>query len=345
MRRKGSEPAAVSARAEGAPWVPPDLADPGPPTRDPAQRRFDRLMVGVMLLLIAALVGGLLLFTHFHNRPPAATRARADVEKAYLAWWGAVKAANLQLDTTSLKPHMTAKGLQIEDKIIGSLKQQRTPVRVAVDHNYQIVVYGGETAASVDDVWIDHSVSLDPITMTPTQPDPALPVHESFGMRKENGSWLVDGIARFGVAQPMSGQVVSWAAAVKGQPLPEALRNEIGTSYLAYWKADAEAFLRLDPSLLEQVEIGPALDNGRALLAKQRQRNEPLRFDAGHNYRIAIESDDTAWTYDTILDNTVAIDAVTRRPIESPRNSIIHSSYRLRKGPSGWQVDFVLGND
>jgi hypothetical protein len=43
-------------------------------------------MVVFLLATIAALIGGVVFFGHFHNRPPVAVRARAEVEKAYLDW-------------------------------------------------------------------------------------------------------------------------------------------------------------------------------------------------------------------------------------------------------------------
>jgi hypothetical protein len=39
-----------------------------------------------LLATIAALIGGVVFFCHFHNRPPVAVRARAEVEKGYLDW-------------------------------------------------------------------------------------------------------------------------------------------------------------------------------------------------------------------------------------------------------------------
>ncbi len=145
---------------------------------------------------------------------------------------------------------------------MASLRADGHLLRLAVDHGTQIVVYRSGTTASVDDVYADHSVELDATTMSPTQGDPGITVHESTTLHRAGGRWIVDVVHRFGVSEPLPGQQVSWAAVAEGKALPASYPQPILSAYLA----------------------GVAASEGAG---------------AGHNDRVAIEQDSVAWVYDT----------------------------------------------
>jgi hypothetical protein len=195
--------------------------------------------------------------------------------------------------------------------------------------------------ASVDDVWVDHSVELDPTTMTPIQPDPDVSVEDSTTLKKINGRWLVDGVRRFGVSQLITGQTLSYVAVAGGKPLPDSLRTEIEQAYLKYWQVSEAAYLALDPGQLSSVETGSALERDRSVMQDKIAKHQPIRYDVQHNYRIAMQMDDTAWLYDTAEDQSVPLDSTTRKPVQSPTVQVHHATYRLIKGQDGWKVDFV----
>lgn len=190
-----------------------------------------RTRLGAGLVLAgAALAAGMLAL---RTSGPTPVALRYQVRQAYLGWWGARQAAFLRLDPTPLQPYTTAAGRAVDDPRMAALREVGHLLRLAADHNTQIVVYAGGDTASVDDVWADHSVELDPTTMTPIQPDPDLTVHESTTLRRAGGRWLVDGVWRFGVSHPLAGEKVSWAAVTGGQPLPDAYGKPIEHAYLA----------------------------------------------------------------------------------------------------------------
>src|SRR3982074_3642439 len=60
------------------PDFPADLGSGSPPAKDPAQRRFDRLIVGLTVLLVAALIAGLVAYTHVHDQAAAKVRLRRE---------------------------------------------------------------------------------------------------------------------------------------------------------------------------------------------------------------------------------------------------------------------------
>ncbi len=167
------------------------------------------------------------------SRPPATGPAASKaVSDAYLAWWSARRAAYLTLDPAPLGREATAAALQADQQRMATLRAEDHLLRLEVDHDTQIVVYHGGTTASVDDVETDHSVELDPTTMTPIQPDPNLGVHESTTLHRAGGRWIVDGVHRFGVSELMAGQQVSWAAVAGGRALPASYTGPILDAYL-----------------------------------------------------------------------------------------------------------------
>jgi len=165
-----------------------------------------------------------------HPKPVSASTTR-DVERAYLAWWGTRKAAYLTLDTTPLRADASAAGMAADEQRMATLRDAGHLLRLSAEHATQTVVYRDGATASVDDVWVDHSVELDPGTMSPVQPDPDLVVHESTTLRLRGGRWIVDGVWRFGNSRPLPDSQVSWAAVAGGRPLPDFYRTPIEDAY------------------------------------------------------------------------------------------------------------------
>jgi hypothetical protein len=157
---------------------------------------------------------------------------KAAVEQAYLAWWGARQAAYLVLDPEPLKAYATAAGLVADQQRMADLRGTGHLLRLSAEHGMQTVVYRDGATSSVDDVWVDHSVELDPTTRSPIQPDPGEVVHDATTLRRKGGRWVVDGVVRFGAASALAGQPVSWAAVTGGKALPDFYRKPIEDAYL-----------------------------------------------------------------------------------------------------------------
>lgn len=208
---------------------------------------------------------------------PGAGDARPAVEQAYLAWWRARQSAYLALDPAPLSRLASASAIQPDEARMAALRADGHVLRLAADHHLQTVVYPGGTQASVDDVWVDHSVELDPATQAPVQPDPGVAFHESTVLARRDGTWVVDNVWRFGASHPLPGQVVSWAAVAGGQALPAFYARPITDAYLAALAASGAG--------------GPPGGSGES--------------GAGHNLRVAIQQDSVAWVYDTFISGSV----------------------------------------
>jgi hypothetical protein len=141
----------------------------------------------------------------------------------------------------------------------------------------QTVVYREGATASVDDVWVDHSVELDATTLTPIQPDPGITVHESATLRRRGGRWVVDGVFRFGASHELPGGAVSYAALTGGRPLPDFYRRPIEDAY-----------------------------------RKESRNGAGQAGQAEHNERVAIAQDSVAWVYDTTAVGSSVAHTATR---------------------------------
>jgi hypothetical protein len=218
---------------------------------------------------VALLLGGC-------SRSPtgAPATARPDVERAYLAWWSARQAAFLKLDPSPLKVYATPAALGADVARMADLRAAGHLLQLSAEHGMQTVVYRDGATASVDDVWADHSVELDPGTLSPIQPDPDVTVHESTTLRRQGGRWVVDGLFRFGSSHELPGEAVSYAAVTGGRALPDFYRRPIED---AYRKATRKGAGRVE-----------------------------------HNERVAIAQDSVAWVYDTTADGSTVAHTATR---------------------------------
>jgi hypothetical protein len=232
---------------------------------DPARGR--RPLAGI--LLVTLLLAGC-------SPSPTGTPATAkpEVERAYLAWWSARQAAFLKLDPSPLKGYATPAALGADRQRMADLRAAGHLLQLSAEHGMQTVVYRDGATASVDDVWADHSVELDPTTLSPIQPDPDVTFHDSTSLRRRGGRWVVDGVFRFGSSHELPGEGVSYAAVTGGRPLPDFYRRPIED---AYRKATQQGAGRVE-----------------------------------HNERVAIAQDSVAWVYDTTADGSSVAHTTTR---------------------------------
>lgn len=192
--------------------------------RDPVRRLkipAGRLVAGIVL--VAFPLAGC-----SHSAGGGSPQAsKSAVEQAYLAWWGARQSAYLTLDPAPLKAFATTAGLAADERRMADLRAVGHLLQLSADHGMQTVVYRDGATASVDDIWVNHSVELDRTTRSPIQPDPGDSVHESTTLRRHGARWVVDGVYSFGASIPLPGQSVSWAAVAGGKPLPDFYRKPI----------------------------------------------------------------------------------------------------------------------
>jgi hypothetical protein len=348
-RRDPEAPPADPAAYGDAP-APAGNTPGGPRHRTPIAGGGQRigLVVGAIILVLALGAGGVFFYVRHQNPPtPSSAQATADVRQAYLAWWGAREKAYLELNAAPMKALMTDQGFTEEKGRLGQQASTGDPLRMVADHNPQIVVYRDGGTASIDDVWVDHSVSLDPTTRQPLQQDPDLAIEDSTVLRKQGGHWLVDTIRRFGVARAIAGQTVSYAAVGGGQAVPQPMLGDIEEAFQKFNMSSASAFRTLQPSQLQQVENGGALTHDTALIQQQVASNEYVRVDEQHNYRIGVEQAGVVWVYDTIADYSVSVNRATNQAVttQGRQTFINRTAFEFSQGSGSWKVDYILGEN
>jgi hypothetical protein len=313
---------------------------PPPPWKEPSQRRFDFMMIGLTIVLAAGLVGGLMLYSHVRDKRAAAAQTRGDVRQAYLGYYSALIKAAKELSVAALEPWTTPEDLKNEDSTIQLAIQSGHRYQVSADHDLQVMVYSGGDLASVDDVMLRHTVPLDPTTYAPNGPDAVEVVHEGMAFKKQAGRWLMDSLVGFGLGQPTADNPgISYAAANRGKPLAAGLRREIEQAYLRYRAVNSRAFLASDPGLLSSVEFGEALSRDTSAMADWKRQGLGDHIIVEHNYRIATRDSETAYVYDTTKDTSYLFKLATKARVPGTSPEVLRENYELKKVGGGWKVD------
>jgi hypothetical protein len=319
--------------------------------KDPARRRFDRLIVGLTALFVAALIAGLVAYTHAHDQSAAKARLRreaaqrvADVKRAYLDYYAALGQTDAQLNIAPVQQFVTTAWLKDEQRTLQEVTATGYRYRLTADHDPRVVVYSGNALASVDDNLVRHMTPLDSTTGASAGPEQTLPIHASYALKLDGGRWLVDSEVTFGSdgSDPKFG--LSYAAVHRQQPLPQGLSDQIQRDYLAYWQARKEAYQNLDPAPMRRAILEPQLSTALSLLSQQQQAKEGYAVQVEHNIRIATRSGDTAYVYDTFLDSGYYFDFATKHPKPSEPSHILRQSYEMKKTGDTWKVDSAAGH-
>lgn len=113
-----------------------------------------------------------------------------EVEQAYLESWDVYAKAMRNLDPSLLSAAFGEDALTLKTEEVLALKAANTPVRIAVEHNVEVVTATSETAELIDRA-INHSVLIDPATGEPTEPDPDSRRDSRYRLKRMEGRWIV----------------------------------------------------------------------------------------------------------------------------------------------------------
>ena len=326
--------AALPGSLEGSPARVPS---PGP---SPEQRRFNLLILGLMVLLVAALAGGLALYTHIHDEHQAAARAKADVLQAYLNYYSALEQAYRELDPAPLRPFVTGAQLKNEEATLNQAIQTGYRFSATASHDPQVVVYTGGRLASVDDIIVRHTTPLARTTMAPVGQDVTDSIHQSFSLTNQGGRWLVASARTFGTGEFESGYSISYAAAPGAGRITATLRSKVMDAYLSFWNARIRDLSNSTPSAVETVELAPEL----ASLQKYRQsygsKSLMLHAALDHNIRFGKQNASVVWLYDTFAFSSSGFSRSSGKEIFSTPTQIIRQAFRLRRAGDTWRVEY-----
>lgn len=320
---------AGEAPGPSTPWWQP----PVPPEQQ--RHRFGWAKVVVALVVILALVAAGLGARAYVHRSSVSSNEAA-VRRAYLGWWSARQGAYLQLDPSGLKALMTPAGYQQEAAQVRQQAATGDPFHLVADHNLQVAVYSGSPYASVDDVWNDHSVALDPATRQPVQPDPDITIEDSATLKQVGGHWLVGDVVRFGVSRPESGQNLSYVAADSASPAEAA---EVANSFIRYRRTLDSALASLNTSALPGVATGTQLGTVEALVAKERSKGESGNFQDQDSVRVGLQDSNNVWISDTDFGTYSLRSKQSGKTIGRPVSGLYRGSYELTRESTGWKVE------
>ena len=121
-------------------------------------------------------------------------------------------------------------------------------------------------------------------------------------------------------------------------PPAGTVEEEVEAAYLRSWDVYTDAMLRLDPSRLHEVYAGDALAVRQHEIATA---PHPARMRVEHDYEIAVVNAETALVFETYVNHSVYLDAVTMQPVEPDPNDVLKREYVLHEEPAGWRVTQV----
>jgi hypothetical protein len=118
-----------------------------------------------------------------------------EVEAAYLKSWDIYSEAVRTLDSSHVAEIYAETALATVTSEVDELKRASTPVKVDVNHSYQVQIVGPDRAVVVD-AYVNHSVFVDPVSGEPTESDPNKRLLDTYTLKKLEGTWKVVGISR-----------------------------------------------------------------------------------------------------------------------------------------------------
>jgi hypothetical protein len=118
----------------------------------------------------------------------------------------------------------------------------------------------------------------------------------------------------------------------------------VSDAYLQFWSVYSDAFLTLDPTLLDQVAAGSELAVLQHDIEADRAQNRALKTDIQHQFAVLVAIADQAVVTDDIRDSSIYVDVDTREPIPaqvpvSPDQAPEYKGvYRLQFIDNKWKV-------
>jgi septal ring-binding cell division protein DamX len=121
---------------------------------------------------------------------PAAVEGQ--VEAAYLKSWDVYADAvyNLKLDEAALAEVYAAEHLETKRNEIQRRIDEGRASWVRVEHHYTIQLVDSATAIVVDQ-YVNHQVLIDPVTRSPTEPDPNQKLTDAVTLKLQDQAWRV----------------------------------------------------------------------------------------------------------------------------------------------------------
>ena len=117
------------------------------------------------------------------------------------------------------------------------------------------------------------------------------------------------------------------------------VEQEVEAAYLLSWEVFARAALELDPTGLDDVYAGRALEVAANNIDRLVRDGTPARFEVEHDYEIEVDvAAETAQVRDTYVNHSVLLHPETLEPTEPDPNEILTEIYVMRRVEGTWKV-------
>ncbi|SRR5581483_2826066 len=154
------------------------------------------------------------------------------------------------------------------------------------------------------------------------QPAPSIPIATS-PIAQAQGNTLV-------ASQQLSSPAASSAAGAQQQ---------IEAAYLRYWQVYSDAVLNLDPSHLNEVLAGRALQLVTDEINGLKAQDKPAKIDVQHSYAIVRFDQTSATLVDDYLSRSVLVDPSTKQPLpRSDPPTRVRQSFEFQKADGNWKI-------
>jgi len=122
---------------------------------------------------------------------------------------------------------------------------------------------------------------------------------------------------------------------------PGTVEEAVEDAYLHSWEVYADAMLRLDPSRLDEVYAGGALETREQEVANLAKLRTPALMRVEHDYEIVVLNAHDALVLETYINHSVLLDGTTMEPVEPDPRNTLKREYVLTRTPSGWRVSHI----
>jgi hypothetical protein len=125
-------------------------------------------------------------------------------------------------------------------------------------------------------------------------------------------------------------------------PISTRVQEQVEQAYLNAWDVWGKSLLDLDPSGLDAVLTGQALEVITEQVEVQRQKNQPVRISVEHDYRIVVINSTTVSIEDRFINHNVRLDPETLEPIEDDPNQRERTSFTMRLVDGIWKIAEII---
>jgi len=122
----------------------------------------------------------------------------------------------------------------------------------------------------------------------------------------------------------------------------QTVEQQVEAAYLRSWDVYAKAVRTLDPSGLDSIYAGKALETVTGEIRRRQSERRPAAVKVEHDLSIEIVNETTAVVVDEYVNHSVRLDPANSAPVEADPNERITESYNLTLVEARWKVSGIV---